>query len=125
MDINTVMPGQQRGVTFGGFVFGAFLLVLLGISALKVVPAYMEAAKIKNVFVVLANDPDLQKASIRDIRVAFEKHASIEGIKMIKPEEIEVTSDDGRLRLSASYSVKVPVSGNVSLLMEFNPTSGK
>lgn len=125
MDMNTVMPEQQRGITFGGFVFGAFLVVLLGISALKIIPAYMEAAKIKNVFVVIANDPELQKASIRDIRVAFEKHASIEGIKMVKPEEIEVTSDDGRLMLSANYSVKVPLSGNISLLMEFNPTSGK
>lgn len=61
--MNTVMPVKQRGVTFGGFVFGAFLLVVGGIFALKLIPAYMDDAKIKNVFTAISNDPEMQKAS--------------------------------------------------------------
>ncbi len=124
--MNKVMPVQQRGITFGGFVFGAFLVVLVGISLLKVIPAYMEDAKIKNVFTTISNDPEMQKASPQEIRVSFEKRASIDGIKSIKAADIEVTSgNNGRTVLSASYVVKVPLSGNVSLLMEFNPTSAQ
>ncbi len=123
--MNIAMPEKQRGVTFGGAVFGAFLLVVGSIFALKLVPAYMEDAKIKNIFETIAHDPDMQKASTRDIRNSFEKRAAIDGIQSIKGDDIEVTSEGGRPYLSATYSVKVPLGGNVSLLMEFKPTSAQ
>jgi uncharacterized protein (UPF0248 family) len=123
--MDTALPAKQHGVTFGGFVFGAFLLVLGGIFALKLIPAYMEDAQIKNIFNAISHDPDMQNASLRDIRVSFEKRASIEGVKSIKPEDIEISSDNGKLFLSTSYSVKVPLVGNASLVLEFKPTSAE
>ena len=123
--MNTAMPAQQRGITFGGFVFGAFVLVVVGIFGLKLIPAYMEDAQIKTVFNAIAHDPDMQKATPRDIRNSFERRSSIDGIKSIKAEYIEITSENGKPYLSASYSVKVPLGGNVSILMEFNPTSAQ
>jgi hypothetical protein len=121
--MNTAMPMQQRGITFGGFIFGAFLLVLFGITGLKLIPAYMQAAQIKNIFVTIAHDPDMQKATPHDIQVSFEKRASIDAITAIKASDIDISSDGGMPVLSASYSVKVPLFANVSLFMEFNPSS--
>lgn len=123
--MNKAMPVQQRGISFGGFIFGAFLLVFLGITGLKLVPAYMQAAQIKNIFVTMAHDPDLQKASPHDIQVSFDKRATIDNITAIKAGDIEISSEDGRIILSASYEVKVPLGGNVSLLLAFNPNSAK
>jgi hypothetical protein len=123
--MNKAMPVQQRGMSFGGFIFGAFLLVFIGITGLKLVPAYMQAAQIKNIFVTMAHDPDLQKASPHDIQVSFDKRASIDNIKAIKADDIEISSEDGRMVLSASYEVKVPLGGNVSFLLTFNPSSAK
>jgi hypothetical protein len=121
--MNTAMPIQQRGLSFGGFIFGAFLLVFLGITGLKLIPAYMQAAQIKNIFVTMAHDPDMQKATVHEIQVSFNKRASIDNISAIKAEDIEVSSEDGRMVLSASYDVKIPLSGNVSFLLTFNPSS--
>ena len=123
--MNIVMPVKQRGITFGGFVFGAFLLVLASIFGLKLIPAYMDDARIRNVFDQISHDPNMQKASPSEIRASFEKRASIDGIKTIRGEDIEITSDNGRPYLSATYSVKVPLGGNVSILMEFNPSSAR
>jgi hypothetical protein len=125
MKMNIVMPVQQRGITFGGMLLGAFLLVVVGILLLKVIPAYMQDAQLKNIFIAMAHDPDMQKAPPSEIRVSFEKRASIDGIKTIKPGDIDISNNNGKLVLSTSYSVKIPLSGNVSLLMEFNPTSGE
>ena len=122
--MNTAMPVQQHGLSFGGFILGAFLLVLASVTGLKLIPAYMQNAQISNVFNVIAHDPDMQKASPREIRNSFEKRASIDAITAIKADEIEIASDGGKLMLSASYSVKVPLLANVSLLLEFNPSSG-
>jgi hypothetical protein len=117
------MPVQQRGMSFGGFIFGAFLLVLFGITGLKLIPAYMQAAQIKNIFVTIAHDPDMQKATPHDIQASFDKGASINNITAIKASDIDISSDGGMPVLSASYAVKVPLIGNVSLYMEFNPSS--
>lgn len=123
--MNTVMPVKQRGVSFGGYVFGAFLLVVVSIYGFKFIPAYMEDAKIKNLFIAIAHDPDMQRASLHDIQVSFNKRASIDNITAVKGDDIDVSSDGGRLVLSASYSVKIPLGGNVSVLLDFKPTSEK
>jgi hypothetical protein len=41
----------------------------------------------------------------------------------ITADDIEISKDAGALTLSASYSVKIPVAGNMSLVLEFNPSS--
>ncbi len=124
--MNTVMPARQRGIGFGGFVFGAFLLVVVSIFGLKLIPAYMQEATIKNVFNAITHDPDMQKASMREIRSSFDKRANIDRITAITSEDIEISSsDNGRLRLSATYSVKIPLASNVSLVLDFNPTSAE
>lgn len=121
--MNTAMPLQQRGFTFGGFVFGAFLLVFLAITGLKLVPAYIEAGEIQNILVSIAHDPNMQNSAPHDIRVAFDRQASIDAITAIKSDDIDISSDAGRLVLSASYAVKIHLGGNISLYIEFNPNS--
>lgn len=123
--MNKAMPAKQRGLSFFGFIFGAFILVLASIGGLKLIPAYMEEAKISNLFTVIANDPEMQKASPSNIRMSFIKRASIDNVTAIKAEDIEIASNGGRLELSASYAIKIPLVANVSLYLEFNPTSAK
>ncbi len=121
--MNTAMPSNQRGLTFSGFLFGAAILVLVSITGLKLIPAYMQDATIKNAFVAIVNDPEVQNATPRDIRAAFDKHASIDDIKAITAEDIEITRSGERLVLSASYALKLPLAGNISLYLDFNPSS--
>jgi hypothetical protein len=123
--MNTAMPVQQRGLGFGGFVFGAFLLVLVSIFGLKLIPVYIQNAQINTVFAEIVRDPNMEKASPREIRNSFDRRASIDAITSIKSDDIEIASGGGRLELSASYSVKVPLFGNASILLEFNPSSDK
>jgi len=121
--MGTSMRTRQLGLTFGNILFGAFLLVIAGIFSLKVIPAYMQDAQIKNMFRAIVNDQNVQQTSETEIRNSFDKRASIDGLKSIKGGDIQISNENGRLVLSTSYSVKIPIGGNVSLLMEFNPTS--
>jgi len=123
--MKTVMQEQQRGISFGEVLVGVVLLVVLAMFGLKLIPAYMQDAQIKNAFNAIVHDPEMQKASPREIRVSFEKRASIDGIKSISAEDIEISGENGRMILSASYSVKVPLAGNASILLEFKPTSAQ
>jgi hypothetical protein len=121
--MNIAMPIQQRGVTLGGLMAVVFVLVVAGIFAIKIIPPYIENAEIKKVFQEAASDPEMKKATVHDIQVYFDKRASIDNIKAIKADEIDIAMDQDKMVLSASYFVKIPLVGNVSLYIDFNPTS--
>jgi hypothetical protein len=121
--MNTTMPMQQRGITLGGFVIVAFLFVIISITGLKLVPAYIQDAQINSIFKDIAHDPDMQKATPHDIKASFDRRATIDAITAIKADDIDISDDAGRPVLSASYVVKVPLVGNISLYIEFNPSS--
>jgi hypothetical protein len=121
--MDKTMSVKQRGITFSGFIIGAVILVVVAITGLKVVPAYIQASEIKTIFQNIANDPEMQKASVHDIKASFDRQATIDAITAIKADDIDISSDNGRPVLSASYAVKVPLAGNVSLYIEFNPSS--
>lgn len=99
------------------------MLVLVSILGLKLVPAYIQNAEINKVFTEISNDSDMQKASAHDIRMAFNKRALIDNITAIKAEDIEIDNSSAKPLLSASYAVKIPLAGNVSLYIDFNSAS--
>ncbi len=124
--MSKVMRNKQRGLSFSGFMLGAFILVLVSITALKVIPAYMQDEQIKNIFVTIANDPEMQQAGIGQIKMSFSKRSSIDDIKAITADDIEITKDSsGRLSLAANYEVRVPLFANISLVMAFSPSSAQ
>lgn len=65
----------------------------------------------------------MKNASVHDIRAAFSRLVAVSDITALKAEDIEVTKDESGITLSASYQVKIPLVGNASLILEFNPSS--
>lgn len=114
------MVNRQRGLSLSGLLFVGVVLIFVAVGAMKLIPAYMQNAQIQQVFDAIAQDPEMQKASIRDIRMSYNKRAMINDITAIKSDEIEVEKDTNGISLSAAYTVKIPVAGNASLLLEFN-----
>ena len=117
---------KQRGVTFGGFIMVLVLLGGLAIFSMKLIPAYMENGKIQKAFDAITHDPAMQTATVAEIRDSFYKRANtMDNVTTVTSSDIEINKEGGRLKLSASYSTKIPLAGNVSLLIEFNPSAPK
>jgi hypothetical protein len=116
----------QSGVTFGGFIMILALLGGLAIFSFRLIPSYMENAKIQKAFDVITQDPAMQAATVAEIKESFSKRANImDDVSSVSATDIEISKADGKLTLSANYSKKIPLVGNVSLLIEFNPASPK
>jgi len=116
---------RQRGISLSGLLVAAVVLGVVAIFGMKLIPTYMQDAEIKNIFIAVAHDPEMQNAQVRDIRIAYSKRAMVANITAIKPDDIEISKSGDGLLLSASYAVKVPLAGNASLLLEFNPSNSR
>ncbi len=114
---------KQRGLSFFDFIMLAVALVIVAILGMKLVPAYIHSAQISQIFREIVADPAMRGAPVKDIEMSYRKRASIEDINDLRVEDIEIEQDGGSLRLSANYSVKIHLAGNITLLLEFNPSS--
>lgn len=120
--MKTMMNGQ-RGISFSGFLLGVVVLIVAAIIGMKLIPAYMENASIKGALTAVAQDPDMKNAPDSGIRIAYGKRAQVANITAVRPDDVVIDRGDSGLTLSAAYSVKVPLVANVSLLVEFSPSS--
>jgi len=118
---------KQSGVTFGGFIMVLLVFVVAAIMSMKLIPAYMENGKVQKALDAIVRDPAMQNATVAEIRDAFSKRANtMDDVTVVNSGDLVIVKDGNRLKtLSASYSKKIPFAGNVSLLIEFNPSAPK
>ena len=114
---------RQSGLGLPGFLLVAALVVVAALVAFKAVPAYVEYATIGRQFRALAADPGLQSGVRADIESAFARRATTENITSITPRDLEITRSGGGLVISANYAARIPLAGNVSLCLDFHPSS--
>ena len=115
---------KQRGVTLMGLIVTLGVLGFLAVMAAKLMPAYIDYFAVKKIFKSMEQAGDL-KNSVRDIRKSFDTRNTIEDVRSVKGEDLEVTKEGGETILTASWSVKVPLVANVSACLDFNVTTAK
>jgi len=114
---------RQRGISMSGFLVFVVIGIMFLLLGFKIGPAYFEYASIQKQFKAIANDPALASAPRGQIEGAFVSRATIEDIRAVGPKDLEISKDGGGLTISASYSVQVPLFGNISACMDFRPSS--
>ena len=114
---------RQGGVGLTNLIMGAFILIIVVLLTLKIVPSYMHSMQISHIFKEIVADPAMQNAPISAVEMAYAKRANINYITDLKVEDIDVVREGGQFSLSASYEVRIPLAGNVSLVLAFNPSS--
>lgn len=114
---------RQTGVGLSNLFVGAFVLIIVALLGLKMVPAYVHSGQISQIFREIVADPAMRDAPISAIEMAYRKRANINYIEDLKVEDIQIVREGGMLSLSASYEVRIPLVGNVNLVLAFNPSS--
>jgi len=116
---------KQRGIGFAGVMLVIAGLLFALILAMKIVPPYLHNMQIERIFKVIVNDPEMPNAAVKEIRASYTKRATMDYIDELTAEDVEVGKDGGHISLSAKYSVKIPMAGNVSLVIDFTPHAEK
>ena len=114
---------RQVGVTLSGFIMVAVVVIFALLLAFKIGPPYLEFYSIQKQFKAISNDPVARTGNRRDIEGAFAARQTIEAITSIGPGDLVISKEGNDVVISAEYSVKVPLVGNLSAVMDFAPSS--
>jgi hypothetical protein len=115
---------RQRGVSLSGAIVIMILVALLALVGMKVFPAVVEFYSVKKAFAALEASGD-SKGTVSEIRKAFNRRGLIDGITVIYGDDLDITKEGGETIVSAAWSVKIPIAGNVSACIDFSATTAK
>ena len=112
------MQNRQQGVSLGGLLLVLFVLVIVGIFALKLVGPYMEYFKIKAAVEAIGSDRS-KTSSVGELRKAFDARATIDDIESVKAADLEITKEGGEVVISFGYRKEIPLFHNLGLYVDF------
>jgi hypothetical protein len=108
---------RSRGISLLGLLFWAVLLACGGVVVAKVVPTVMEYYTIQNAINRIAkNNPGTVPAA----KAEFERIKQIEySIQSITGNDLVVSKENDKVRISFAYERQIELFGPVSLLIKY------
>jgi len=110
---------RQAGISLTGLIFVLAVLGVAAVFAMKLVPTYTEYSAIKGA-IVRAKEAG---GTNREMQVAFDKNAGINDVSAISGSDLVITRDNGEPQISFAYEKRVPLMGNVTLLIDYAGTT--
>jgi Domain of unknown function (DUF4845) len=114
---------SQRGITLMGMIVACIVIVFVAIGVLKIAPAYIEFYKVKKSIVAVAAAN--QTENVINVRRAFDLRAGVEDIDVIAGRDLDVTKEGNELVISVAYSKRIPLFGNVNVVIDFAASSNQ
>jgi hypothetical protein len=113
-------PRRQGGITLLGFLIAAAFIGLFVLAGIKLVPVYLEFAKIQSTLTSVRDEEQGQRPTIEQIRSAIERRFDIEDVRVISAKDVKITRVEGGYELRATYDGRTRYLGNLYLVAEFD-----
>ncbi len=115
----TAVAQRQRGLSLVGLILVGLIVVGLVALGFRVVPAVVEYIAIERAVQKIKSEG----TTVREIQAAFDRHATIDDITSISSRDLDITKEGDRIVISYAYAKKVPITDNVSLVIDFSGTT--
>lgn len=113
-------PNRQSGITLLGFLIAAAFVGLFVLAGIKLVPVYLEYAKIQSTLTQVADENQGQRPTVEQLRRGIERRFDIEDVRSLSANDIKITKIEGGYELRATYDGRVSYLGNLFLVAEFD-----
>jgi type II secretory pathway pseudopilin PulG len=110
---------REAGVSLSGLIVVLVVLGAVALVAMRVFPAWAEYRSIKQAIAAAK----ATGGSNREMQQAFERNAEINNITVIGSKDLVITRDNGQADISFAYEKRIPLAGNVSLLIDYAGTT--
>lgn len=110
---------KQGGISLSGLIGALAVIGVVGIVAMRMVPAYIEYNAIKSAIVAVKNSG----GTIREMQQSFNRQTSVDDVKAVRGNDLVFTRDGEEVQISFAYEKRLPLMGNTSLLIDFAGTT--
>ena len=116
------MKKRQMGVSLSGLLFWCVIVAMVAVLLIKVAPSAIEYYKIRKDIVAVAHGakPDM---TVADLRRSFMRHADIDMITDVKPEDLDIGKEGNQIVISVAYEKRISLFGPVSLVIDYRASS--
>lgn len=116
------MHHKQQGISLVGLLIVGGLLAFALLVAFRTVPAVTEYLAVQRIVKIIAEEGD-GGAPISELRRSFDRRGQIDDVVSIRGADLNIYKQGGKTFVDVAYARKVPVAGNVSLLLDFQASS--
>ena len=117
------MKSRQGGLSLFSFLIVFIVVGFFMLTALKVIPVYLDHIKAKASLDGLKNEANIAQKSPDEIKRMLEKRWDVNSIDEISTSEnVTIDKRGGAVTIKVAYEVEKPLIANMSILIKFNDT---
>ena len=109
---------KQQGVSLLGLLFFGGGFIAIAILGMKVAPSVIEYFTVLKNIKAIASSTD-KNASVTELKKAYTLRSMIDQTPSVTAEDLDYEKDGGQVIISFNYSKKIPLAGNVSLVIDY------
>jgi hypothetical protein len=113
---------DQQGMSLIGLLIVGSLLAFALLVVFRTVPAVTEYMAVQRIIKIVAEEGN-GGASMTELRRSFDRRGQIDDVVSIRGADLDIYKQGGNVVIEADYERKVPVAGNVSLLLDFRAST--
>ena len=107
----TGIRNRQNGMTFIGIVMLLVVIVVIALTAVKIIPIYIENYAVKSVLTSIENDHRVDPKSKAAIWESIKKRLYINEVRIIKKEHVSMSRKNGKTTVTIEYESRRPYLG--------------
>jgi len=112
---------KQAGMTMWGLTIVIVLIVFFTLLTLKLLPPYLENAKVNAALKNLSRQPGIGAAPPEELMAMLQKRFDVEDISRVDlRKDLKIEGSNKLKIIRVSYETRVPLVYNISALLEFN-----
>jgi len=116
-----ILRSRQRGISLTGLIVALALLGVIGLLAMRILPAYTEYRAVTNAIV----KAKAAGSTPQEVRASFDRSAEANYITSIAGRDLTVERVNGEQEVSFAYDRKIHLVGPASLLLEYSGSTAR
>ena len=115
---------QQNGISFWGLLVVAAVSIFFLLVFFKVLPSYIENAKVKTALAGVASQPNAINMEKNEIKAALQRRLDIDDVNDVDLNKtLFVEKKPGITTMRITYERRIPLFYNVTILLDFNESA--
>lgn len=111
---------KQKGMTAIGWLIVLGLIAFFVLTALRLIPMYLEFGKVNSVLESVANEPGLAGKTKSEIIKLIDKRFDINDVSTVSARDAKIVKEDGVVKIRMDYERREEFLGNIDVVGKFS-----